>query len=417
MGPGDPPARSRPLPAWGPADLAAALAPPVAVLGGLVAAGRRYDLVAWQPVARASTLEGALSLAGRAAPEAAGALPPGAAALLGAVVGTLAWDGSARFWLPGAAALFDRHTGTLWYRGELPAPEPAGAPGASGGVRTGSGPPAAARPLWDRAGFSTAVQEARRRMAAGVLQKVVLSVPLSAPCGLPPAGVFRRLTASDPPGLRFLLADGPGAPVLAGVSPEPLVTLTGRRAELHLLAGTRPEGAGPAAALLASRKDRFEHAVAVEQGRRDLLSVCRPGSVAVESFLVPERHPGLVHLASHIAGELREDAGPADLIRACFPAGTVSGVPRGPAVALIEALEPVPRGWYAGAVGALLPGGDVQLWLTIRTAAIEGGTVRVRAGAGVVPESEPEAEWAECLAKARRTLEALGAEVVDAERA
>lgn len=399
-----------PLPAWGPAELVAALPPgPVAVLDGLTAAGRPAALVAWAPAAGAGDLDAALALPAAGVP-----LPPGAPALLGAAVGALAWNGAAHFWLPGAAALFDPGGGKLWYRGQLPPGLAAGGRPPGPAPAAGPGRPAPARPLWDREGFCAAVGAAQARMAAGAVRKVVLSVPFAAPCALPPLAVFRRLAAARPPGLRFLLDAGAARWALAGVSPETLVTLAGRRAELHPLAGTRPDRPGMAAELLASDKDRAEHAVAVEQARADLLAVCDPGAVTAAAFMAVERHPGLVHLASHLAGTLRAGAGPADLVRACFPAGTVSGVPRPAATALIAELEPRPRGWYAGAVGALLPGGGVQLWLTIRSVLLAGGEALVQTGAGVVPASRAGDEWAECAAKAARTLAAVEAEVMPA---
>jgi len=370
----------------------------VALLDGLTWSGRRVALVAWAPAAHAHGIGEACDAAGRAA------LPPEAPPLLGAAVGRLDWDGGGRFWLPGAAALFDREAGDLWVRGDLPAVTARERRSAPAGAAQ---PPERAVPLWTYEGYAAAVRQALDAMAAGRVTKVILSVPFAAPCSLSPPAVYRRLTAGNPPGLGFLLHGETGAGTLIGLSPEPLVFLEGRRARMHLLAGTRPAGRG--AELAASAKDREEHAVAVEQARRDLEAVCAPGTVAVDAFMELERHPGLVHLASRLSGTLRQDAGPADLVAACFPAGTVGGIPRGEARALIERLEPVPRGWYAGAVGAVLPGGDLQLWLTIRSLALVDGTALVRAGAGLVPGSDPAAEWRECMAKAQRALAAAGA--------
>jgi anthranilate synthase component 1 len=391
-----------PLPRWGASDLAAALPPgPVAVLEGLTAGGRPCALVAWSPGPTSASVDEALGLA------AALPLPPDSPPLLGAAVGTLDWNGSAQFWVPQAAALFDPAAGCLWVRGAVPDPDPSPIPD------PGPAPDAMtpARTGWTRDGFCAAVREAQRRMDRGEIEKVILSVPFTAECPLPPLAVYRRLTAGDPPGLRFLLDGDSGAGALMGVSPEPLVLLAGRRAEVHLLAGTRPDEEGREAELLHSPKDWWEHGVAAEQARRDLLSCCLPESVLVDSFMRIERHPGLVHLASHLSGTLRDDVTPGGLVAACFPAGTVGGVPRDPAVRLIAELEPAPRGWYAGAVGAVLPDGGLQLWLTIRSLHLQGGIGHVRTGAGLVPESKPEAEWQECLNKARRALGALGAEV------
>jgi len=396
----------QPLPDWGPVDLAARLGPaPFALLDGLRVAGRRCALVAWAPAERFPTLEAALRI-----PSPGGEAP----AALFAAVGSLDWDGAAHLWHPGAACLFDPEAGVIWWRGSLPA----------GIQRTGPAPaPAAvapAAPAWPYPAYRAAVEAARERMATGEIEKVILSVPFSAPCADDPLTVYRRLTAAAPAGLRFLLAGDPergGA--LLGVSPEPLVLLEGRRAAMHLLAGTRPAPSGVeadaeaalVADLTANPKDRAEHAVAVELARQDLLEVCEPLTVAVDRFMAVERHPGLLHLASDLSGTLRPEAGPADLVRACFPAGTVGGVPRRPAVALIDRLEPTPRAWYAGAVGAVLPGGDLQLWLTIRSLFLGGGTGLVRTGAGLVYASRPELEWRECAGKARAALAALGAEL------
>lgn len=392
------PVRCLPLPDWGPADLAAALGDePTALFDGLTALGRRCTLVAWTPVVRTGSIAEAQEAA-----EALG-LPSDAPPLLGAAVGSLDWDGTGHFWVAGSAALFDPEGGQLWVRGDLPeglAPQP---------DFDGEQPQATsqARPLWSYPEYAAAVQEALAEMAAGRITKVILSVPFAAPCSLSPLQVYRRLTAGSPPGLGFLLSYRGGA--LVGLSPEPLVSLEGRQAAMHLLAGTRPSAR--AGELLASPKDREEHAVAVDQARRDLLCACDPESVSVDAFMELEKHPGLVHLSSRLSGALRAGASPAELVAACFPAGTVGGIPRDEARRLIDRLEPVPRKWYAGAVGVVLPGGDLQLWLTIRSLCLRDGEALVRTGAGLVPGSDPRAEWQECLAKAGRALAAVGAAV------
>lgn len=382
------------LPDWGPADLVAALAPgPVALLRGLRWEGRSLTLVGWAPQRS--------NLGLREAGLAAGSVVDGAPPLLWAAVGQINWAGEARFWLPGAAALFDPEAGDLWVRGELPPVQP---------LRPkADAPPRVAHPLWSQEAYTAAVLQAQERMRRGELAKIILSVPMRLPCDLPPAEVYARLTADAPPGLGFILADEAGA--LVGLSPEPLVFLTGQRAEIHLLAGTRRAGAGLDGELLTHPKDRQEHLVALQQAEDDLGLVCEPRSVQVESLLKLERHPGLVHLASHIAGRLRAGLDGQDLVAACFPASTVAGVPRRESIALIDSLEPLPRDWYAGAVGAVLPGGDLQLWLTIRSLYLSGGEALLRTGAGLVAASDPAAEWAECMNKARRTLAALGGEV------
>ncbi len=390
-----------PLPAWKATDLVDALAPgPVALLDGLTWGDHRCTLVAWAPAVTALTLADAQAAAGSVP------LPPDAPSLLGAAVGSLTWDGEDRFWVPAQAALFDPAGGALWVRGGLPPMRPV-----EHGHQPVADAPSPARPLWTREAYCAAVREAQANMATGQISKLILSVPFEARTERRPLEVYARLADGDPPGLRFLLDHGPGRGALLGISPEPLVTLFGRRAEMHLLAGTRPAGAVHERELMTSAKDREEHAVAVEQARQDLLTVCVPSSVAVDRFMTPEQHPGLVHLASHLSGLLRPDATGPDLVAACFPAGTVGGIPRSEAIGLIGRLEPAPRDWYAGAVGALLPDGDLQLWLTIRSLFLKDGTATVRAGAGLVAASQPEQEWQECLNKARRALLAVGAEV------
>ncbi len=380
------------------ADLAEALAPrQVAVLDGLTHEGERCTLVAWDLGPELASVEEALAAAANAA-------APGEPPLLYAAVGSIDWDGRVRFRLPGSAALFCEGRETPWVRGELPLP----------GCRRAAplaGDTVGARILWTRDDFSKAVRAAQARMEAGEIEKVILSVPFEAPCSLSPVEVYERLAGGT--GLAFLLPDGPGG-WLVGRSPEPLVLLTGRKASMHLLAGTRR--AGSEGDLLDNPKDQSEHMIAVERAHQDLLSVCEPGSVSLDACMAVERHPGLIHLASRLSGDLREDATSAQLVAACFPAGTVGGVPREAARALIDELEPLPREWYAGAVGALLPQGDLQLWLTIRSLRLAGGVARLRTGAGLVRESVPELEWQECLNKARPTLAAIGAEVIDDDR-
>lgn len=392
-----------PLPEWTATDLVAALPQgPIALLDGLSWEGRPCTLVAWDPVARVTEqLDAALRL-----PDGQ-PLPTGIPPLSGAAVGHIAWDGAAHFWLPGAAALFDPQAGQLWLRGNLPSGvgQQGGEGAGTGGGRT------TARQLWDWSGFNAAVRAAQVRMEKGTLAKVILSVPWSAPCNGTPLAVYQRLTATSPPGLRYILQGEETDGALIGVSPEPFVMLTGHKIDVHLLAGTRKAAGDAERELLTSNKDRREHTIAVVQARRDLESVCMDGSVSLEAFLTLERHPGLVHLASHLSGLLRDEVTSADLIRACFPTATVGGIPREAAVTFINGAEPSPRNWYAGVVGALLPGGDLQLWLTIRSLLLKEGTAFVRTGAGIVRESNPAAEWRECMNKARHTLAALGAEV------
>jgi len=177
------------------------------------------------------------------------------------------------------------------------------------------------------------------------------------------------------------------------------VKVTGRHASLNPIAGTTEAGEGDAERLLTSAKDRAEHIMLVDLGRNDLSRVCRAGTVRVDRFLEPERFSHVTHLVSEVSGELRDGVGPFDLLRACFPAGTVSGAPKVRAMQLISELEGVRRGPYAGAVGYALPNGDLDTCITIRTILLADGVAHLQAGAGIVVDSDPAAEHEECLRK------------------
>lgn len=397
------------LPEWSPMNLARAVeGGPLALLEGTDLRGERYSLVGWGKDGQVAAVEDAA--------QSVPARPPlaGAPLLLWAWVGSLDWDGTGRFWRPAHCAFFQWDQGLLWWRGTLPVSVfRSRGEGLPGGKQELPGPatPGRVRLLWDRSGYCAAVRKAQRQMAAGRVEKVILSVPMEMPWEGSALAIYERLTAGGPPGLRFLLDSGDGRGALVGISPEPLVKLWGGHVTMRVLAGTRKNVPGAEAELTGSVKDREEHRVAVQQARRDLLTVCRPESVTVTAFMEVERHPGLVHLASSLEGRLAEVAGPGDLVRACFPAGTVGGIPRREAMNLIDALEPLPRGWYAGALGTVLPGGNLDLWLTIRSVLLRDRTVQIRTGAGLVRASDPEAEWQECMNKAAHTLAALGGEL------
>jgi len=203
-----------------------------------------------------------------------------------------------------------------------------------------------------------------------------------------------------------------GDVTLVGSSPETLVKLEGTRASVNPIAGTIEPGAGDAELLLASEKDRAEHVMLVDLGRNDLSRVCRPGTVRVGRFLEPERYSHVTHLVSEVTGELRPECGAFDLLRACFPAGTVSGAPKVRAMQIISELEGYRRGPYAGAVGYALPDGAFDTCIAIRTVVLADGIARLQAGAGIVADSDPPSEHEECL----RKLAALEAALDEAER-
>jgi anthranilate synthase component 1 len=186
---------------------------------------------------------------------------------------------------------------------------------------------------------------------------------------------------------------------LVGSSPETLVKAEGRDASLNPIAGTTRPGDGDAERLLGSEKDRAEHVMLVDLGRNDLSRVSLPGTVRLARFLEPERFSHVTHLVSEVVGELAPDVSHFDLLRACFPAGTVSGAPKVRAMQLISELERYRRGPYAGAVLYALPGEALDACIAIRTIVLHDGVALLQAGAGIVADSDPAAEHDECLRK------------------
>jgi anthranilate synthase component 1 len=194
-----------------------------------------------------------------------------------------------------------------------------------------------------------------------------------------------------------------------GSSPETHVKVEGPRASLNPIAGTTARGEGDAERLLTSDKDRAEHVMLVDLGRNDLSRVCVPGSVKVERFLEPERFSHVTHLVSEVAGELQDGVTPFDVVRATFPAGTVSGAPKVRAMQIISELEGYRRGTYGGIVGYHLPGVGLDTCIAIRTVVLTGGRAYFQAGGGIVADSDPAAEHQECLNKLAALEAALDA--------
>jgi anthranilate synthase component 1 len=258
--------------------------------------------------------------------------------------------------------------------------------------------------------YQARVVSAQDAIRAGEAFQIVLSQRAERPTSASALDLYRALRRVNPSPYLFLLELDELA--LIGSSPETLVKVTGRQASLNPIAGTTEAGEGDAERLLASEKDRAEHTMLVDLGRNDLSRVCRAGTVRVERFLEPERFSHVTHLVSEVSGELREGVGPFDLLRACFPAGTVSGAPKVRAMQLISELEGVRRGPYAGAVGYALPNGDLDTCITIRTILLADGVAHLQAGAGIVVDSDPAAEHEECL----RKLAALEAAIDLAEQ-
>jgi anthranilate synthase component 1 len=258
--------------------------------------------------------------------------------------------------------------------------------------------------------YERRVETAKEHIRAGDAFQIVLSQRAERKTPASALDLYRALRRVNPSPYLFLLElDGLA---LVGSSPETLVKLEGRKASLNPIAGTTKPGPGDGERLLASAKDRAEHVMLVDLGRNDLSRVCHPGTVHVERFLEPERFSHVTHLVSEVTGDLRADVTPFDLLRACFPAGTVSGAPKVRAMQLISELEGYRRGPYAGAVGYALPDGTLDTCIAIRTIVLHDGVAFLQAGAGIVADSDPAAEHRECLSK----LAALEAAIDLAEK-
>ena len=270
-----------------------------------------------------------------------------------------------------------------------PQPSPAAAePRAKGG---------ATRRLPSRHEYERAVVRAKQHIRAGDAFQIVLSQRAERPTSASALELYRSLRRVNPSPYLFLLElDGLA---LVGSSPETLVKADGRRASLNPIAGTTRPGEGDAERLLGSEKDRAEHVMLVDLGRNDLSRVCRPGTVRLARYLEPERFSHVTHLASEVVGELEADVSHFDLLRACFPAGTVSGAPKVRAMQLISELERSRRGPYGGAVLYALPGEAIDACIAIRTIVLDDGVALLQAGAGIVADSNPAAEHDECLRK------------------
>jgi anthranilate synthase component I len=257
--------------------------------------------------------------------------------------------------------------------------------------------------------YEEGVRAAKDFIRAGDAYQIVLSQRAERRTDVSGLSLYRALRRINPSPYHFLLELGGVS--LVGSSPETLVKLEASRASVNPIAGTTQPGAGDAEELLASEKDRAEHVMLVDLGRNDLSRVCRAGTVRVGRFLEPERYSHVTHLVSEVTGELKEECGPFDLLRACFPAGTVSGAPKVRAMQIISELEGYRRGPYAGAVGYALPGGAFDTCIAIRTVVLTDGLARLQAGAGIVADSDPRSENEECL----RKLAALEAALEEAE--
>ncbi len=260
---------------------------------------------------------------------------------------------------------------------------------------------------------TAAVEAAKEEIRAGECFQIVVSQRFQRETTADPLDIYRVLRTTNPSPYMYLLRfDGFD---IVGSSPEAHVKVTGRRALLHPIAGTRWRGETPeqdarlAADLLGDPKERAEHVMLVDLGRNDLGRVCVPGSVEVPEFATIERYSHVMHIVSTVVGRLRDDRTAFDALVATFPAGTLSGAPKVRAMQIIDKLEPVRRGIYGGIVGYFGFGGDLDTAITIRTALLRDGIAYVQAGGGVVADSDPEAEERETRDKAAAVLAAIAA--------
>jgi anthranilate synthase component 1 len=271
------------------------------------------------------------------------------------------------------------------------------------------GVPGPIRRTPERARYEEMVRIVKEHIVAGDVFQCVPSQRAERPTSATPLALYRSLRRVNPSPYLFLLE----LPELAlvGSSPERLVACEDGRASVCPIAGTTAAGEGDAERLLASEKDRAEHVMLVDLGRNDLSRVCRAGSVRVTRSLEVERFSHVSHIVSEVVGDLRDGVTPFDVLRACFPAGTVTGAPKIRAMQIISELEGYRRGPYAGAVVYVLPDGTMDSCIALRTMVVADGVARLQAGAGVVADSDPAAEHHEGLAK----LAALAAAIALAE--
>jgi anthranilate synthase component 1 len=259
--------------------------------------------------------------------------------------------------------------------------------------------------------FMRSVERAREYIIAGDAIQVVLSQRLSQPTQACPFEVYRALRAINPSPYMYYLRLGDAH--IVGSSPEMLVRVEDGTVTTHPIAGTRPRGRDAAddaaleAELRADEKERAEHTMLLDLGRNDIGRVSEPGSVEVGQCMDVERYSHVMHLVSHVSGRLRDGLTCFDALRACFPAGTVSGAPKIRAMEIIAELEPDKRGPYAGAVGYFDLRGNLDTAITIRTIVMKDGVAHVQVGAGIVYDSVPEREYNETLSKARALLRAI----------
>ncbi len=262
-----------------------------------------------------------------------------------------------------------------------------------------------------REAFHESVKRAKEYIEAGDIFQVVLSQQFRIPLQVDPFTIYRHLRVINPsPYLFFLRCEGP---VLIGSSPEILVRLEDGRIDVRPLAGTRPRGRTPEedaafeADLLADPKERAEHVMLVDLGRNDVGRVAVAGSVRVSEYATVERYSHVMHIVSNVQARLRDGLDWLDLLRATFPAGTLSGAPKVRAMEIIDELETLRRGPYGGCVGYIDYSGNMDTAIAIRTLLVKDGEIFLRSGAGIVADSDPESEYQETVSKGRALVEAI----------
>ena len=262
-----------------------------------------------------------------------------------------------------------------------------------------------------REAFEGAVTRIQEDIAAGEVFQAVISHRFDTSTDASPFDVYRALRHINPSPYMFFLRMGQDA--IIGASPEMLVRVEGRHVETHPIAGTRRRGTTPdedqrlAEELRRSEKERAEHVMLVDLGRNDIGRVSEIGSVRVPQFMALERYSHVMHLVSRVEGKLAQDKDRLDALVATFPAGTLTGAPKIRAMQIISELEPTRRGIYAGAVGYLDFAGNLDFCITIRTVVMVNGKAYIQAGAGIVADSNPAAEYEETRDKARAVVQAL----------
>jgi len=274
-----------------------------------------------------------------------------------------------------------------------------------------AGNPTELRPRVTRAAFEAGVRRAQEYVKAGDCQQIVLSQRFDADVSVPPFEIYRALRRVNPSPYLFYLQFGTRA--LVGSSPETLVKLEDGEVTLRPIAGTRRRGGDAAEDLLleqelrADPKENAEHVMLVDLGRNDVGRVAEVGSVRVTQLKTVERYSHVMHLVSEVKGRLKDGLSAVDVLRASFPAGTVTGSPKVRAMEIIDELEPARRGPYAGAVGYFDRGGDMEMCIAIRTLMQSGRRVSAQAGAGLVYDSRPALEYQETVNKARALFTAV----------